>query len=111
MIKFPPTNIVESVEMDVIFPQGLGHEPPRPSVVMLKPKSSGDLFSSLARAGLGGLTPGQLLAASLHVMMQDSEAEIRVEMRRQYDNCRPFIVTDAMCYEFAYLFALYRTCL
>ena len=96
MIKLPPTNIVASVDMAVMFPQGLGQDPPRPSVVMLKPKSSGDLFSSLARAGLGGLTPGQLLAASLHVMMQDSEAEIRVETRRQHDNCRPFIVTDVM---------------
>ena len=92
MIKYFPTNIEASVVMAVMFPQGLGQDPPRPSVVMLKPKSSGELFSRLARAGLGGLTPGQLLAASLHVMMQDSEAGIRVENRRQHDNCSPFIV-------------------
>ena len=92
VIKLPPTNIEASVDIAVMFPQGLGHDPPRPSVVMLKPKSSGELFSRLARAGLGGLNPGQLLAASLQVMMQDSEAENRVETRRQHDNCSPFIV-------------------
>ena len=92
MIKLPPTNIEASVDIAVMFPQGLGQDPPRPSVVMLKPKSSGELFSRLARAGLGGLNPGQLLAASLHVMMQDSEVENRVETRKQHVNCSPFIV-------------------
>ena len=94
MIRFPPTNIEASVDLAVMFPHGLGHDPPRPSVVMLKPKSSGELFSRLARAGLGGLTPGQLLAASLHVMMQDSEEEIRCDTRMQHLRMQlsPFIV-------------------
>ena len=92
VIRFPPTNIEASVDLAVMFPHGLGHDPPRPSVVMLKPKSSGELFMRLARAGLGGLTPGQLLAASLHVMMQDSEEEIRCDTRMQLDKLSPFIV-------------------
>ncbi len=92
MIRFPPTNIEASVVLAVMFPHGFGHDPPRPSVVMLKPKSSGELFSRLARAGLGGFTQGQLFSASLHVMMQDSEQEIKWDTRMQHDKLSPFIV-------------------
>ena len=91
VIKYFPSNIEASVVMAVMFPQEC-NVPQKPSVVTLKPKSSGELFSRLARAGLGGLNPGQLLVASLHVMMQDSEAENRVETRKQHNNCSPFIV-------------------
>ena len=92
MIRFPPTYIEASVVLAVMFPHGFGHDPPRPSVVMLKPKSSGELFSRLARAGLGGVSQGQLLAASLHVMMQDSDQENKWDIRRQLDRVSPFIM-------------------